>query len=233
MTFQAVVDPYARADFFLSFTPDGVEVEEGFLTFTTLPGGLLVKVGKMKEQFGKVNTMHAHALPWVDEPLVMTNLLGGDEGIADSGLSVSKLLLNPWFFLEATGEVYQGTAGPFKSHERSDLSYVGRLRGYRDITESTNLDIGASFAYGHNDAGPDYDDAAVRRSTRRSGTARCSARSTGGSMARTELFWSHRGQRHRRRLARSACTSAATTSSRGAGSAACATTGPSARPTRR
>jgi hypothetical protein len=27
---------------------------------------------------------------------------------------------------------------------------VGRLRGYRDITESTNLDVGASFAYGHN-----------------------------------------------------------------------------------
>ena len=45
-TFQAVVDPYARADFFLSFSPEGVEIEEGFLTFTTLPGGLLAKVGK-------------------------------------------------------------------------------------------------------------------------------------------------------------------------------------------
>ena len=46
--FQAVVDPYARADFFLAASPEGLEVEEGFLTFPTLPGGLLAKVGKLK-----------------------------------------------------------------------------------------------------------------------------------------------------------------------------------------
>ena len=131
-------------------------MEEGFLTLTSLPGGLLAKVGKLREQIGKANTLHAHALPWVDEPLVLTNLLGSGEGIADSGISVSKLVLNPWFFLEATGEVYQGNAGLFQSHERSDLSYVGRLRGYRDLTEGINLDVGGSFARGHNDAGPDF-----------------------------------------------------------------------------
>ena len=59
-SFQAIVDPYARADFFLAFGPEGVEVEEGFITFTSLPGGLLVKVGKMRERFGKVNPMHTH-----------------------------------------------------------------------------------------------------------------------------------------------------------------------------
>ena len=30
------------------------------MTFPTLPGGLLMKVGKMKAQFGKVNTLHSH-----------------------------------------------------------------------------------------------------------------------------------------------------------------------------
>jgi len=155
MSFQAIVDPYARADFFLSASPEGLEVEEGFLTFPTLPGGLLMKVGKMKAQFGKVNTMHAHVLPWVDAPLPMTNLLGGDEGLNDSGISVSKLILNPVLFLEATGEIYNGDNGVFASHKRGNLTYVGRLRGYRDVTESTNLDVGTSFAYGHNDAGPD------------------------------------------------------------------------------
>ncbi len=77
VSLQAIVDPYGRADFFLAASPEGLEIEEGFLTLTSLPGGLLAKVGKMKEQFGKVNTLHAHTLPWVDEPLVMTNLLGG------------------------------------------------------------------------------------------------------------------------------------------------------------
>ncbi len=193
VTFQAVVDPYARADVFLSASPDGVEIEEGFLTLTSLPGGLLAKVGKMKEQFGKVNTMHAHTLPWVDVPIVMKNFLGGEEGLNDSGLSVSKLLLNPLFFLEATGELFQGNSGPFQTHERSDVSWLGRLRGYRDINESTNLDIGMSFTRGHNDASADSTtrlfgiDATLRyRPLRRAIYRRF--------MGRTELMWSHRGQ---------------------------------------
>ena len=69
--FQAVVDPYARADFFLSAGPEGLEVEEGYVTFTALPAGLLLKAGKMRAQFGKVNTLHTHVLPWVDRPLVL------------------------------------------------------------------------------------------------------------------------------------------------------------------
>jgi hypothetical protein len=192
-TFQAVVDPYARADFFFSFSPEGVEIEEGFLTFSALPGGLLAKVGKFKQQVGKVNTLHPHTLPWVDTPLAVQNLLGGDEGLNDSGVSVSKLILNPWFFLEATGELYQGSSGLFTSHERSNVSWVGRLRGYRDITESANVDLGASIARGHNELGPDFTtrvfavDATFRyRPLRRALYKRF--------LGRTELFWSRRGE---------------------------------------
>src|SRR3989475_12244265 len=54
---QAIVDPYARADFFLSFGEEGVNLEEGYLTFTSLPAGLVAKVGKMRAAFGKVNTL--------------------------------------------------------------------------------------------------------------------------------------------------------------------------------
>jgi hypothetical protein len=192
-TFQAVVDPYARADFFLSFTPDGVEIEEGYLTLTSLPGGLLAKVGKFKEQVGKVNTLHPHSLPWVDRPLMSENLFGGDEGLADSGVSVSKLILNPWVFLEATGEVYQGNSSIFQSHERSNVSWVGRLRGYRDVSESTNIDVGGSIAYGTNDVGPGFHtrligiDATVRyRPLQRAIYRRF--------QGRTEMFWSRRAE---------------------------------------
>ena len=129
VTFQAVVDPYARADVFLSASPDGLEVEEGFLTLTSLPGGLLAKVGKMKEQFGKANTMHAHTLPWVDVPIVMKNFLGGEEGLNDSGVSVSKLLMNPLFFLEATGELYQGNSGPFRPTSATTSRWLAACAG--------------------------------------------------------------------------------------------------------
>jgi hypothetical protein len=192
-SFQAVVDPYARADFFLAFSPEGVEVEEGFLTFPTLPGGLLAKVGKFKQQFGKVNTLHPHQLPWADQPIAVENLLGGEEGLNDAGLSVSRLILNPFIFLEATGEVYRGTSGVFESHERSQVSWLARLRAYRDLSESMNLDLGTSIAWGHNDVGPDFTtrlvgvDATVRfRPLRRAIYRRF--------MGRTELFWSRREQ---------------------------------------
>jgi len=153
--FQAVVDPYARADFFVSFGEQGVNLEEGFLTFTELPGGLLTKVGKMRAAFGKVNTLHNHVLPWTDRPLVIQNLVGGEDGIDDVGFSVARLIPNPWIFLEATGQVLRGDSGEtlFKSSERGDLSYVGHLRGYQDLSESTNIDLGLSYSGGHNASG--------------------------------------------------------------------------------
>ncbi len=154
-SFQAVVDPYARADFFISFGEEGVDLEEGFVTFTSLPGGLLAKVGKMRAAFGKVNALHNHVLPWADRPLVMYNLVGGEDGIDDAGFSLARLIPNPWLFLEATGEVFRGDSGGdgsplYQTTKRSELSYVGHLRGYHDITEDTNVDLGLSYSRGHN-----------------------------------------------------------------------------------
>jgi hypothetical protein len=153
-SFQAVVDPYARADFFLSFGEEGVNLEEGYLTFPALPGGLLVKVGKQRAAFGKVNSLHNHVLPWTDRPLVTNNLVGGEDGIDDAGFSVARLIPNPWFFLEATGQVFRGDSSDlYHSSKPGDVSYVAHLRGYQDITENTNIDLGWSYSRGHNTAG--------------------------------------------------------------------------------
>jgi hypothetical protein len=149
---QAIIDPYARGDFFISFGEEGVNVEEGYITFTALPAGFVAKVGKMRSVFGKVNLMHNHVLPWVDRPLVTTNLVGGEDGIDDAGFSVERILPAPkGIFLEATGQVFRGdSANVFQQQQRSDVSTVEHLRAYRDLTESTNLDIGLSYARGHN-----------------------------------------------------------------------------------
>jgi hypothetical protein len=155
--FQAAVDPYARADFYVAAGPEGAEIEEGFITFTTLPAGLLLKAGKLRAQFGKVNPMHTHIVPWSDRPLVSRNLLGGDEGLADSGVSVSRIIPNGFMFLEGIGEVYQGASSVFQTDKRSRLMWLGRVRGYRDLNENANLDMGASFAHGPTDVGPDLD----------------------------------------------------------------------------
>ena len=101
---QAIIDPYARGDFFISFGETGVNLEEGFITFTALPAGFVAKGGKMRAAFGKVNTLHNHVLPWVDRPLVSQNLVGGEDGIDDAGFSVQHIIPAPknWF-LEFTG----------------------------------------------------------------------------------------------------------------------------------
>ena len=161
-SFQAIVDPFARADFFLAFGEEGVEVEEGFVTFPALPGGLLLKAGRMRANFGRLNAFHNHTLPWTDRPLVMYNLLGGatdeaDTGLKDAGVSVSRLVPAGPLFLEATAEVYRGDSGTlFQANSRKDVSVIGRLRGYADLAESTNLEVGGSFARGHNDLGSSF-----------------------------------------------------------------------------
>jgi len=121
--------------------------------------------------------------------LVTRTLVGGDEGLSDAGLSVSKLILNPVMFLEATGEVFRGHSDVFNGTTRSDLTYVGRLRGYRDLTEGTNLDLGASIAWGSTEVAPDSTkrligvDATFRyRPLRRAIYQRM--------IARSELIWS-------------------------------------------
>lgn len=149
ISFQAFVDPYAQAKFFVAVGPEGADVEEGFINFITLPHDVTAKVGKLKANFGKVNTMHVHQLPWVDTPLVLHNFFG-DEGLADSGVSVSKLFPNRAnLFVEATGEIYSGDAeGIFESENRNDLFYLGHLKAYRDLTEQSNVEIGTSYTRG-------------------------------------------------------------------------------------
>jgi hypothetical protein len=87
-------------------------------------------------------------MPTADRPLVTENLVGGEEGLSDSGLSLSHLVNNPHVFIELTGEAYAGNSEVFQTSTRSDLAYVARARAYRDLSESTNIDVGTSFAFG-------------------------------------------------------------------------------------
>ncbi len=156
--FQAIIDPYARGDFFISFGEHGVDLEEGYITFTSLPAGFVAKVGKMRSSFGVVNTLHNHVLPWIDRPQVTDSLVGGEDGITDAGFSITRLIPAPkGLFLEGTGQVFRGDSGDvFQSSRSRDVSLVGHLRAYHDLTESSNVDMGFSYARGHNDAGSNF-----------------------------------------------------------------------------
>src|SRR5713101_7965141 len=196
---QAIIDPYARADAFLSFGETGVNVEEAYVTFTSLPAGLLMKVGKMRADFGKVNTIHNHALAYIDRPQATDNLVGGEDGIDDSGISITRFLPAPknWF-AEGTAQVFRGDSSTvYAANRREDLSVVGHLRAYRDLSESTNLDLGVSYSRGHSNLGADFGsnfltnlygaDATLRWKPLRRAIYK-------NFLLRTELFWSARDQ---------------------------------------
>jgi hypothetical protein len=156
--FQAIVDPYARADFFVTISNDEIGIEEAYITFLNIPGNLLVKAGKLKGAFGKLNTEHLHVRLFTDAPLPMLNLLGSEDGIDDAGVSVSRLIPAPAdIFLEATAQLFRGTdENLFHAYTRNDVQPLFHLRAYKDITESTNLDLGGSFTRGNNVEGPGF-----------------------------------------------------------------------------
>ncbi len=148
---QSVVDPYARADFFLSASEAGLDVEEGYLTFTSLPEGLGLKVGKFRNKFGKFNTTHAGETPFADRPLIAQALFG-EEGLSSTGLSASYLLPGLPFYLSLETEITSpnpGREGLFaRSEDRKQLLGLGRMNAFFDVGEASNLNLSVSGASG-------------------------------------------------------------------------------------
>jgi len=140
---QSVIDPYARADIFISFTPEGVDVEEAYLTSLSLPGSLQIRAGKFFSPFGRQNQQHPHVQEFVDAPLARNRLVA-TEVLSGPGVDVAWLAPLPWFT-----EVHlagQGTQ-PFEVEGGEErLTGVARLLQYFPLGEATTLGIGVSAA---------------------------------------------------------------------------------------
>jgi len=159
VSLQAAVDPYARADFFLSFARDpetgkyGVEVEEGYLTTLSLPARLQLKVGRFRSAVGRVNTVHPHALPFIDMPNAYVNYFG-EEGLKDEGLSLSWLLPTKAFYQEILFQVTSGysESPAFARSEGNRMLYVGHLKNFFTINDDNTLELGLTGISGPNDS---------------------------------------------------------------------------------
>lgn len=157
--FRSAVDPYARADIYLSMgRHDGgdleMELEEAYLTTLSLPFRLQARVGKFRSQFGKINRIHPHALPFIDMPAVYVNYLG-DEGLNDEGISMSWLLPNRRFFQELTVEWTRGPdeSPTFARSAKNRFLYTGHLKNFWDLSEESTFELGFSGAAGPNEVG--------------------------------------------------------------------------------
>jgi hypothetical protein len=173
LSFQAALDPYAGTKIFLSKeeelpiagleevleanagpggeeAPGGdIELEEGYLYWVGLPGSLGLKAGKFRQELGLYNRWHTHALLEIERPLA-TAAFFGDDGLIQSGVSLSLPHLQTGsgthtVTLEATradNKLFDGG---------TNLSYLGRLQSFLDLSPSTYVQVGVNGVTGRND----------------------------------------------------------------------------------
>ena len=162
--FVSALDPYARAKVFLAVEEDrgrievfpgdpreasgaAVGVEEGYVEWVALPGGLRLKVGRFSQQFGQLNRWHSHALHFQSRSLPHLAFIG-EGALAQDGASVHWLL--------PTGEsgAYAATVELTRSRnevlfgEAHSLSYLGHMNAFWQLSPSTDLDLGLSALFG-------------------------------------------------------------------------------------
>ncbi|MCB9546155.1 MAG: zinc-regulated TonB-dependent outer membrane receptor [Myxococcales bacterium] len=148
LTLQHAVDPYLALQANIVFHPEGVEVEEAFATTLALPGGLQARAGRFLNRVGRQNTQHPHAWAFVDQPLVLGALLGG-EGSAGVGVEASWLAPLPWYLV-----LYASVTGAEAGHDHEAAAEAeaegfealptARLEQFFPFNDDWSLSLGAS-----------------------------------------------------------------------------------------
>jgi hypothetical protein len=157
VAFQSPLNPYSRADVFIGFSNDSEEpmdIEEAYFTILKgLPLNLNIKGGKFLVDFSKLNTLHAHAFPFVDRPLYQQSYFG-EEGLKDVGVEVNTLL--------PTGDVYckwsaTASTGDELDGKRKSLFYTSRLSAFFTLSDYSAFETSFGGATGISDiAGKRY-----------------------------------------------------------------------------
>ena len=176
LSFISALDPFTRAKVFLSAEeeggrievfPDGgeeveeggVAVEEGYIEWVALPGGLGIKVGRFFQQFGQLNRWHSHALQFQSRSLPHLAFIG-EESLTQDGASAH------WLLPTGGSGAYEATVEVTRSRneilfgESHRLSFLGHMNGFWQLSGSTDLDLGVSALLG------DYQDLTGRRGNR-------------------------------------------------------------------
>jgi hypothetical protein len=173
LSLSGAVDPYFTGEAHIVATPGGVELEEAFFTTTALPFGLQVEAGYSLTEFGLINPAHAHAWDWMDQPVVIGRMFGG-EGMRSPGARVSWLMPTPFYSQLHIGvqNADEGDLTPsFMGGEGiggrpnvdrnvdsfGEMVWLGRWDGAFDLSDEAALLVGGSVLYGPNSTGADGD----------------------------------------------------------------------------
>ncbi|MFH1283485.1 MAG: hypothetical protein ABII27_07450 [bacterium] len=178
--FQGYIYPEMRADVFLALHKHDTEYEaeicEAKVSFLRLIGGLAAETGKIHVNFGKLNKIHTHHRPMIDQPGAITNFFGA-HGLVGQGANTSYLFPLPIFVQieagawnvsshhhnHAEGEVETAqitdingntiNVAVYQQQECTEFSladkvYTGRIKTSIAPGSESELEIGSSFARG-------------------------------------------------------------------------------------
>ena len=169
------VDGYFDGEFHITyFLNDGgestVEIEEAFLRTNNLPNGFEIEAGQQFLEFGNFNPKHLHDWDFIDQPFILTRMLGGD-GIRQTGVRLGwKAKSSPigmhFGAYNPDGETMKSflasdeTIGgrTFRTQEVqgvSDLVYLARLETHGNLSRKTHFDFGVSALTGPNSTSND------------------------------------------------------------------------------
>ena len=151
VSFQASLDPYSATKVFLALEDEGIEVEEGYLYYSGLPGRLRLDIGKFRQQVGELNRWHRHALPETEYPLVYQRYLSED-GLGGVGISLYTSL--PVSLFGGTHEVWlQGTTAESEAlfAGSGEPAVLGRLQNFWQLNRSVYAQLGFTGVRGHSE----------------------------------------------------------------------------------
>ncbi len=164
LDFRAAIDPWADGVVIGTFESEvpnefETEVEEGYFVLKKLPildsapGGLKLKVGRFRPEFGRLNYVHLHDLPQPTYPRALGTFLG-EEGFIQNGLSGQAFVPLPGESqsLEAFVQVLDGGNLPLAEDlEGNEIATLGHLKYFRDLTTTSNVELGLSAYEGDSD----------------------------------------------------------------------------------
>ncbi len=162
LVFGHPIDPYSRLDVTASFSDgEASTLEEAYITHWGLPAELKARIGLMHPKVGKAGAMHRDSLDTVDEPLVVAQYLGA-EGLTRAGVELSGFLPLPWDVVthELTVGAMEGgvgEGGTLFGEVRRRPSYYAHLKNFVELSDDTNLELGATYLTGSRDDDSDLE----------------------------------------------------------------------------
>ncbi len=152
--FKSVVDSYFRFDLFLSFSTEGVELEEAYgTTLFSLPLNSQFRIGRARAKFGRINQIHRHNQNFVTLPLPAAQFLG--EHLNPTSIEANFLVPVPWYLeLSTSGGSPDVETPTFARDENANdigkLLYIFHIANFFELSESLGVSLGGSFATGSN-----------------------------------------------------------------------------------